>query len=163
MSGYSSGAQCGNGVCEAGNGENCVNCEADCAGRQGGKPSSRYCCGDGGGTNPVSCSNPVCTEAGFQCTDVPTVPSTYCCGDGACNGDENCGNCATDCTTSATEICNNGSDDDCANGADCSDPTCASDPSCQTPTCLDTGAACTSNGECCSDRCKGRGGSKTCQ
>ena len=33
-----------NNVCEEG--EDCTNC-ADCAGRTGGKPSDRFCCGDG--------------------------------------------------------------------------------------------------------------------
>ena len=35
----------GDGKCEPG--ENCNNCGQDCAGRSGGKPSTRYCCGDG--------------------------------------------------------------------------------------------------------------------
>jgi hypothetical protein len=34
-----------NGTCESG--ENCNNCAADCSGRTGGKPSGRYCCGNG--------------------------------------------------------------------------------------------------------------------
>jgi hypothetical protein len=33
------------GVCEPG--ENCLTCGGDCAGRQNGKPSGRFCCGDG--------------------------------------------------------------------------------------------------------------------
>ena len=32
-------------VCESG--ENCNNCGNDCSGKSGGKPSQRYCCGDG--------------------------------------------------------------------------------------------------------------------
>ncbi len=35
----------GDGVCEPG--EDCVSCSVDCAGRTGGKPSKRYCCGNG--------------------------------------------------------------------------------------------------------------------
>lgn len=35
----------GDGLCELG--EDCVTCAADCAGRSGGKPAARYCCGDG--------------------------------------------------------------------------------------------------------------------
>lgn len=39
------GSPCdGDGVCQAG--EDCGNC-ADCAGRTGGKPANRFCCGDG--------------------------------------------------------------------------------------------------------------------
>jgi len=34
-----------NGTCEPG--ENCNNCPADCSGKTGGKPSGRYCCGNG--------------------------------------------------------------------------------------------------------------------
>ena len=38
-------SQCGNGRCD--DGENCLTCPRDCNGVQKGKPSSRYCCGDG--------------------------------------------------------------------------------------------------------------------
>ena len=38
----SNGATCGNGICEAGNDENCATCAADCAGQLGGT-----CCGLG--------------------------------------------------------------------------------------------------------------------
>lgn len=33
------------GTCDLG--ENCNTCPNDCEGRSGGKPSNRYCCGDG--------------------------------------------------------------------------------------------------------------------
>jgi beta-lactamase superfamily II metal-dependent hydrolase len=36
---------CGNGVCDAG--EDCETCSADCPGVTKGKPSGRYCCGNG--------------------------------------------------------------------------------------------------------------------
>jgi polyhydroxybutyrate depolymerase len=36
---------CGNGVCDPG--EDCNSCSTDCAGVQTGKPSGRYCCGNG--------------------------------------------------------------------------------------------------------------------
>jgi len=39
------GGDCGNGVCNAG--EDCTSCSSDCAGQTGGKPSNRYCCGNG--------------------------------------------------------------------------------------------------------------------
>ncbi|MFC1654830.1 ComEC/Rec2 family competence protein, partial [Myxococcota bacterium] len=39
-----SGAECGNGVCEAGNGEDCLSCPSDCRGKQGGTPTKQYCC-----------------------------------------------------------------------------------------------------------------------
>ena len=155
--GSTSGATCGNGVCEAGNGEDCVSCPADCNGVTGGKPSNRYCCGD---TTP--CSDSRCTTGGNSCTTVPVTPGSFCCGTGGCEDGESCGNCALDCS-SGPEICDNGIDDDCANGTDCSDSSCMSAPACQTPSCQDPGAACTSNADCCSNRCKGKGGSKTCQ
>ncbi len=46
---------CGNGVCEAG--EDCHSCASDCASRLDGKPSARYCCGDGV-TQSVEAANP---------------------------------------------------------------------------------------------------------
>ncbi len=36
---------CGNGTCDQG--EDCTTCPDDCPGRTGGKPSKRYCCGNG--------------------------------------------------------------------------------------------------------------------
>jgi serine protease AprX len=62
-------AVCGNDICEAWGGENCTNCSADCNGVQNGRPTNRYCCGDGGGTNPVPCSDPRCTGSGNTCED----------------------------------------------------------------------------------------------
>ena len=38
-------SDCGNGTCDAG--EDCTSCPADCPGVQNGKPSKRYCCGNG--------------------------------------------------------------------------------------------------------------------
>lgn len=157
VSGSSSGAVCGNGICEAGNGEDCVTCAADCDGKQGGKPSGRYCCGFGG-TNPVGCDPQRCGS----CLVEPLSPGSYCCGDAVCSGGESCANCALDCTR-GPEICDNGIDDDCANGTDCSDTTaCASAPVCQ-PTCLGQGELCNSGDECCSGSCKGKRGIKTCR
>jgi hypothetical protein len=76
------GASCGNGICEAGNGEDCVSCAADCNGKQNGNPNGRFCCGDGDGQNPVPCSDPRCTSGGLQCTETPVpggdvFPSVY--------------------------------------------------------------------------------------
>jgi hypothetical protein len=66
------GAVCGNGTCEAADGEDCVSCPDDCNGKQSGNPFSRFCCGSGGGENPVSCSDSRCTD-GASCTDVPAT------------------------------------------------------------------------------------------
>ncbi len=170
-----SGASCGNGVCEAGNGEDCVSCSQDCRGQQGGKPSGRYCCGDGGGVNPVSCADNRCTTTPFRCTNTPAAG--YCCGDGSCTGLENGTTCSLDCGPPPTcgdhtcngdetpctcavdcpvpnEICTDGVDNDCDLAVDCNDTNCSSTPAC-TPTCAPTGATCSANSACCSNRCKG--------
>lgn len=180
----SSGATCGNGVCEAGDGEDCVSCAADCRGRQSGKPSNRYCCGDGGGQNPVSCASSICSTDGWQCTDTAAAPA--CCGDGVCEGPEDgsfcevdcgplpfCGDgtcdanetpcsCASDCgATPSTEIsCTDGEDNDCDGAVDCSDSDCAASPVCS---CVGLGGTCGGNSDCCSNKCRGKGGDKTCR
>ena len=92
-----SAASCGDGLCEAANGEDCLNCPGDCRGVQGGPPSGRYCCGQGG-----SCIDSRCTTSGFSCTQQPVVPT--CCGDGACQGAETSDECGTDCAASVGEI-----------------------------------------------------------
>ena len=154
-SGSTSGAVCGNGICEAGDGEDCVSCAQDCNGVQGGKPGNRFCCGDGGGTNPVSCSDPRCTSGGFSCTDIPGTAGSFCCGTGGCEGGESCSNCALDCSGSF-ELCADGIDNDCDGDTDCSDSECSGDPACSGG-CSQSGDACTVNSDCCSNRCRGNG------
>ncbi len=161
-SGTTSGAVCGNGVCEAGNGEDCVSCAADCNGTQGGKPSNRYCCGDGGGTNPVACSDSRCSASGNTCTDIPVSPGSFCCGDATCDSGESCANCGLDCS-GAFEICDNGIDDDCNGQVDCDDLGCLGVPVCDTGGCFDLGASCVNDIDCCSNKCKGPSGNKTCK
>jgi hypothetical protein len=58
---------CGNDICEPAAGEDCVSCDLDCNGKQNGPASGRYCCGDGGGQNPVGCADPRCTADGNTC------------------------------------------------------------------------------------------------
>ena len=94
------GAACGNGICEAGDGEDCLSCPSDCRGKQNGKPSNRYCCGDGDGENPVPCSDSRCISGEWQCTDIPAVAS--CCGDLTCNGIEDPCSCGVDCGSAPT-------------------------------------------------------------
>jgi hypothetical protein len=60
---------CGNGVCNAGDGEDCVSCQADCNGEQSGNPANKFCCGDGDGIEPVPCDDDRCTEGSFECID----------------------------------------------------------------------------------------------
>ena len=192
-----SGASCGNGVCEIGDGEDCLSCPADCNGNQGGKPSGRYCCGDGAGTNPVGCGDARCTASGNTCTTEPAVGS--CCGDAVCEGTEDEVNCAIDCsfTCSLDSQCADGDsctidtcdaglcvntpmdcdDADACTTDSCSGGTCVNDPitcndgdECTTDTCdsvsgcvytpipgctscLSRGESCSSNDECCSNRC----------
>jgi|GEM_PF-1905852 len=157
-----SGASCGNGVCEAGDGEDCVSCPGDCNGVQSGKPSNRYCCGDGDGQNPVGCGDSRCTGGGNTCTDVPAVPS--CCGDSTCEGTEDAGNCAIDCATGCTipADCNDGvgcTDDDCVGGACVNTPNDANCPDdgqfCNGTEFCDAVIDCSSTGDPC-------GGGTTC-
>jgi len=63
------GSMCGDGVCDTtpGSGEDCLTCPADCNGVQGGNPGNRFCCGDGGGQNPVDCTDPRCSQTGWAC------------------------------------------------------------------------------------------------
>ena len=86
---------CGNGVCEAAAGEDCLTCPADCNGVQKGTPSQRYCCGGGGGSNPVGCTDARCTAAAKTCA--ATSLAATCCGDGRCEGSETTSSCVADC------------------------------------------------------------------
>ncbi len=151
-----SGAECGNGVCEAGNSEDCLSCPGDCRGKQIGKASKQYCCGDGDGTGPISCGDTRCTSDGFACMDTPAVAS--CCGDGACNGLEDSCSCQLDCGTplTAEAACSDGVDDDCDGLIDCDDPDCEPDAACAPPAC-DNDGVCDSGEDCrtCPNDCAG--------
>jgi hypothetical protein len=163
VGGTSSGAVCGNNVCEAGNGEDCLTCPSDCNGTQSGRPTNRYCCA-GGGTNPVPCSDGRCSANGNTCTDVPTQAGTFCCGDNICDSGEDCNNCALDCT--GVEICGDGIDNDCDGAADCDDSECSGDPiACPPPpSCTALGNSCQNDGNCCSSNCSnGPPSSRVCQ
>ncbi len=140
---------CGNGACEAFAGEDCVSCSSDCRGQQikgdpGEGGGSRFCCGDGDGFKPKPCSDPICNEAGFVCTDAPlesccgnlvcelgedlaTCPEDcdISCGDGTCHQVEMC-SCAADCIPEPSELdCADGLDDDCDGLIDDADPDCS--------------------------------------
>jgi hypothetical protein len=159
--GTTSGAVCGNGSCEAGNGEDCVSCPADCAGQQSGKPNTRWCCGDGGGSGAVPCSDARCTANGRVCTTVPKQPNSYCCGDGLCVNGESCSSCRLDCTLGA-ELCTGSVDEDCDGSVDCADSQCSTNAACQS-TCKPSGLACSTNTECCSRSCVVKGKNRRCQ
>lgn len=182
------GSTCGNGVCEAGDGENCQSCPADCAGRQSGKPSRRFCCGDGGGQNPVSCSDSRCggTDA---CTTTQTPGGSYCCGDGTCSIDspEDSYSCELDCGPPPPDpFCGdaacNGQETSCSCAADCGAPSSSEVGLCDDgqdndcdglvdgndatdcpATCSVSGETCSTGSDCCSGACKKRRGVKTCR
>jgi hypothetical protein len=133
-----SSPSCGNGICEPFDGEDCVSCGADCAGRQSGKPSNKYCCGAGGGTNPVSCSDSRCTSGGFACEQ--SASAGFCCGNDTCEAGEDSFNCELDCgpcvpgEPGGETTCDDGLDNDCDTLVDCADGDCAGTAGCCVPT-----------------------------
>jgi len=175
IGGSTAGAVCGNGVCEAGDGEDCVSCPSDCSGKQSGKPSGRFCCGDGDGQNPLSCSDATCSTGGWSCTDEPSGGgTTYCCGDGVCEGAEDTNGCLLDCAECAVDA-------DCDDGNTCTTDSCDAQLGCinEDPACGDNDGCCpagcdngndndcfacgerndpcNSDSDCCSNQCKGNG------
>jgi hypothetical protein len=125
--GLVSGAFCGNGLCEIGDGENFDNCSDDCAGKTKGKDP--YRCG-----LDADCTDPRCTD-GFFWRMAPRVAA--CCGDALCEGQEDDVTCALDCAggggvcepTSNRERsgrgeCEDGLDNDCDGLIDGADPDC---------------------------------------
>ena len=133
-----------------------MSCAADCNGKQNGKPSNRFCCGAGGGQNPVDCSDSRCTQGSFSCTSVPQPPGSFCCGTGGCEVGESCGTCSLDCTLGA-EICTGGVDEDCDLAIDCLDSDCLLDPACEIPECALKNESCSLDEDCCSGICKANG------
>jgi hypothetical protein len=136
----------GDGVCEAG--EDCNGCPSDCASGQG------AACGNGvceasNGEDCLSCA----ADCRGKLKGKPN--GRYCCGDG-----QNPRSCAADCGSPGAELCGDGVDNDCDGQADCDDGDCASEPACQ---CGAVGTSCTSASDCCSGKCKGKTGKKTCK
>ncbi|MDH3510984.1 MAG: multicopper oxidase domain-containing protein [Gammaproteobacteria bacterium] len=129
-----SGAFCGNGLCETGDGEDCLTCAVDCAGEQTGGGGD-YCCGSGG-TNPIGCgidaTDDRCIDGEDQrfCRDAPRLLAS--CGDHLCEGQETAASCAQDCSVpfcDATEItnevtCDDALDNDCDGTIDIADTDC---------------------------------------
>jgi glucose/arabinose dehydrogenase len=180
----SPGAACGDGICNVGDGEDCVSCPSDCNGLQEGKKADRYCCGAGGGVNPIACGDARCSTAAWMCLDEP-APVACCgdaickgselaggcevdcgptpfCGDGVCNGTESSCSCAQDCGAppAAETSCTDGADEDCDGFADCADADCVSDSAC---VCAPKGVACSTDVECCGGKCRGPSGRRTCK
>jgi hypothetical protein len=90
--------ECGNGLCEIADGEDCENCPEDCNELSNGPPSGRFCCG----LETTCATEPRCSLDGFECSDLPTVP--YCCGDTVCEGAEDPANCPVDCTVASGAV-----------------------------------------------------------
>jgi subtilisin family serine protease len=135
-----SGASCGNGVCEAGDGEDCVSCPSDCNGKQNGRPSGRFCCGDGDGGNPIPCNDERCAGGGVSCTD--TQATGTCCGDGTCEGSEDTSSCGVDCAA-------------CTVDGDCSDGDSCTIDSCSEGFCSNDPMDCDDSDACTNDTCSG--------
>jgi hypothetical protein len=185
ISGIADGGTCGDSICEAGAGEDCLSCPSDCNGIQKGNPNGRYCCGDGDGSNPVSCADSRCSTGGNTCITGGTG-TPYCCGDGSCGGDENGFNCEIDCGPATScgdavcdgvngedpctcpadcgappssevpgQTCNDGVDNDCDGDVDGADADC--------PACVALGDPCVDDAECCSNKCRGPSGRKECK
>lgn len=121
-----SGASCGNGLCEAGDGENCATCAEDCAGKQKGSASKQFCCGfdDGQVGGPIGCgvdaADNRCIDSSANLFCRVTARLSASCGDMLCEGAESISNCAIDCDPNAvceptgiSETICNGADDNC--------------------------------------------------
>jgi sialate O-acetylesterase len=108
-------------------------------------------------TNPVA--NNLVNSEGLPASPIREVApgvSEPMCGDWTCDPGEDQCDCAVDCGAppSTEAVCDDGVDEDCDGGADCSDPTgdCDADPACD---CLGKRAACSADSECCSSKCRG--------
>jgi hypothetical protein len=140
-------AACGDGTCGAG--EDSCSCPSDC----GAAPTSETSCSDGIDND---CDGFVdCDDA--DCGSDPACAAPFC-GDLVCDAGEDQCNCAIDCgSPPSTETqCSDGVDNDCDGLVD------GDDPDCQL-SCGDVGSSCTTDSDCCSNKCRGRPGAQTCK
>ena len=144
-------AACDNdGSCEAG--EDCNNCPNDCRSKTNGNPNSRYCC-DG---DLPDCGDSRCSESGFSCGGGGGCTTDPDCDDGdPCNGAEAC----------VGGSCQGGTAPPCQNGDGCCPSGCtsANDDDCVECTLGQVGDPCVDDVDCCSNKCRGRSGAKTCK
>jgi len=108
-------------------------------------------------TNPAA--NNLFNSEGLPASPIREVApgvSEPVCGDATCDPGEDPCDCPIDCGTppSTEAVCDDGVDEDCDGGADCSDPTgdCDAFPACD---CLPKRATCSDDTECCSSKCRG--------
>jgi len=114
--------------------------------------SEEYC------SCPVDCGTPPLNET--SCTNNFDDDCDFFvdCNDLDCSIDETCQSCIP-----GAEICDNGLDEDCDNQIDCDDiEDCGSNSVCIN-SCFHLGFSCISNLDCCSNKCRGKPGSKTCK
>ncbi len=137
----------GDGICDAG--EDCVSCPSDCDGKQNGSPSGRFCCG-----------NMICESAEDNSTCAVDCGAPPFCGNDSCDPGEDPCSCAADCGAPPMNesLCTDNVDNDCDDLVDCLDPDC---PAC--PVCGQVGEGCIFNTDCCSNKCRGPQGGKTCK
>ena len=131
---------CGNGLCEAGIGEDSCSCAADCGGPV---------CGDG----TVECGE-LCDGSnvnGLTCQDQGFFDGTLAC-NSACTDYDTSG-C---CTETEDGLCFDGLNNDCDAFTDGADPDCAG-------ACAPANVLCVDDTECCSGKCRGKTGAKVCK
>lgn len=73
-----------------------------------------------------------------------------------------CGGGGCTVTEDPEVTCDDGQDNDCDTFVDCDDSDCSADPACDT-SCAPVGASCTVDDDCCSLKCRGPSGGKTCK